>query len=145
MPEELIEIAKSLNCDQVFGFYNERPGRLEPPFIYGVLSGDRENSAVFWCMNKLNPRIYKLILVFRKSFHDRWNHEIILETRNNPNGLSIVKNCKISLDNFRYIENPSKRGPKNVLPSSNVILSCYDGVEEYFYKDSGHWLICVRH
>ncbi len=145
MPEELIEIANSLNCEQVIDFYNERPGMIEPPFAYGVLSGDRENSAVFWCKSKNDQRFYKLVFVSKKTFRDKWDYEIIIETKNYPNGLSIVKNSKISLDNFRYIADPEKHGPDGVLPTSSVILSYYDGVAKYFYNYSGHWLICVRH
>jgi len=145
MPKELIDIANSLNCEQVTDFYNNRPGMIEPPFAYGALSGERENSAVFWCRSKNAPNSYKLVLVSRKNFREKWKHEIIFETKNYPDGLSILEGLKISLDNFQYTADPKKRGPNNVLPSSKVILSYYDGVAEYFYNYNGHWLIYIQH
>ncbi len=143
MPDELLKIATKCNCGQVNDFYN-RPGMIEPPYVYGFLQGEQENSAVFWCRKKNENREYLLVLASKKSFSDDWSYEIIIKTSNYPRGLSIVRNCKISLDNFVYISNSRKRGPKGVFPSSNVILSTYDGVSEYYYNHNGSWLISQR-
>ena len=142
MPEELIAIAANCNCEQVDNFYN-RPGMIEPPYVYGFLPGEQENSAVFWCRKKNTSGKYLLVLASRKNIIDKWRYEIIIETTNYPSGLSIVKKCKIPLDKFFYISDPKKHGPKGVLPNSNVILSTYDGVSEYYYNHMGSWLISM--
>lgn len=144
MPDELLKIAAKCNCEQVDDFYN-RPGMIGPPYVYGFLQGEQENSAVFWCREKNTTKRYLLVLASRKSFFDDWTYEIIIKTENPPRGLSIFKNCKISLDKFSYISRPKKRGPKDILPSSNVILSTYDGVSEYYYNHEGSWLISQWH
>jgi hypothetical protein len=144
MPGELLKIAEKCGCEQVDNFYN-RPGMIDPPYVYGFLPGDHENSAVFWCQKQHATPKYLLVLASRKTFFDDWNYEIIIKTENYPRGLSIVKNCKITLDKFYYISSPNKRGPKGVLPTPNVILSAYDGVEEYYYTHMGSWLISIRH
>ncbi len=141
MPDELLKIAAKCDCEQVDDFYN-RPGMTEPPYVYGFLPGEQENSAVFWCRKKDENKKYLLVLASRKSFSEDWSYEIIIKTRNYPRGLSIVKNCKISLDNFIYVSNATKRGPKGVFPSSNVLLSTYDGLSDYYYNYKGSWLIC---
>jgi hypothetical protein len=144
MPDELLKIAKKCDCEQVDNFYN-RPGMIDPPYVYGFLPGEQENSAVFWCQKEHATPKYQLVLASRKTFFDDWSYEIITKTENYPKGLSIVKNCKITLDKFYYISSPKKSGPKGVLPSTNVILSTYDGVEEYYYNHKGSWLISIRH
>jgi len=144
MPDELLKIAEKCACEQVNDFYN-RPGMINPPYVYGFLPGEQENSAVFWCQeHHANPK-YLLVLASRKTFFDDWNYEIIIKTENYPRGLSIVKNCKITLDKFYYISSPKKRGPNGVLPVANVILSTYDGVSEYHYNHKGSWLISIWH
>ena len=144
MPDELLKIAEKCGCEQVDNFYN-RPGMIDPPYVYGFLPGEQENSAVFWCREKNATKRCLLVLASRKSLFDDWSYEIIIKTENPPRGLSIVKNCKITLDKFSYISSPKKRGPKGVLPVANVILSTYDGVSEYYYNHKGSWLISIWH
>jgi len=43
MPDELLKIAEKCGCEQVDNFYN-RPGMIGPPYVYGFLSGEEENS-----------------------------------------------------------------------------------------------------
>ena len=142
MPDELLKIAGKCGCERVDNFYN-RPGMIDPPYVYGFLPGERENNAVFWCQRQHATPKYQLVLASRKTLFDDWSYEIIIRTENYPGGLSIVKNCKITLDKFYYISSSKKRGPKDVLPSSTVILSTYDGVSEYYYKHKGSWLISM--
>ena len=48
LPLELAALAESLGCEPVPGFF-ERPGMIDPPFLYGIRPGPREQSAAFWC------------------------------------------------------------------------------------------------
>lgn len=68
-----------------------------------------------------------------------------IEWRNYPGGLSIHKDRKTTLDDFVYLHDARKRGPKNIKLSANGILSEYDGVEDLFYCHKGEWLVRQRH
>ncbi len=48
LPLDLSEVAKKHNCKEIANFLN-LPGMIEPPYVYGYLNGEKENSAVFWC------------------------------------------------------------------------------------------------
>src|SRR5947207_9312945 len=63
MPRELVDFAHANGCAPIDSFF-ERPGMVNPPYVYGWLSGDQENSAVFWCKKaEKNEKPY--ILMFK--------------------------------------------------------------------------------
>jgi len=140
LPDELLDVAEKCDCEQIDNFF-DRPGMVEPPYVYGFLAGDKENSAVFWCKKKKEKRKYLLVLVSRRTFREPWKFELITETRNFPGGLSIVSNLSIPLHEFRYVNDVKTRGPKGVMTSDAVISSYYDGLMTLFYNHNGEWLL----
>jgi len=128
---------------QVNDFY-DRPGMVESSFVYGYLSGLKENSAVFWCQDNKKERYYLLVAV-RDDRSGLMSCTDMIPWTNYPGGLSIVNDKSISLDEFYYIDTPQERGPKEVKLTHNAILSYYDGVENLFYSHDGKWLVRQRH
>ncbi|MEO1019498.1 MAG: hypothetical protein AAFY56_17670 [Pseudomonadota bacterium] len=62
LPLGLTKSAGDNNCAPVTGFY-DRPGMVEPPFVYGFLSGEREDNAVFWCeFDEGDDKYYRLVI-----------------------------------------------------------------------------------
>src|SRR3990172_1931605 len=62
LPEELRNLAAGIGCKAVPGFY-DRLGMVEPPYLYGYLPGDKEESAVFWCYREAESKPYLLVFV----------------------------------------------------------------------------------
>ena len=48
LPQDLEALAELMDCGPVPGFF-DRPGMVEPPYLYGYVPGWKGNSAVFWC------------------------------------------------------------------------------------------------
>lgn len=153
MPEELIEHGKTKNCFQVTDFYEGNPGMRSPPFVYGYKFGMHEESAVFWCKKKGKKRVFTLMIFFRDSLENKDSLENVdncpkeLNWRNYPRGLSIFPPSgsgsftNMNLERFRYLENPKRKGPKDVPLSHNGILDEYDGAGVIFYCHKDKWLI----
>ena len=140
LPQDLTVVAEKCNCEQINDFL-DRPGMIEPPYVYGVLSGEKENSAVFWCQAKGRKKSYNLILTTRKTEVDPWSYEIIITTQNYPRGLSIIAKPSLPLTDFIYISDFKKHGPKGISTTHSAISSYYDGVSEIFYNHDGKWLV----
>lgn len=143
LPQELYEIAVSKGYTQIDDFYN-RPGMIEPPFVYGYLPGLKENSAVFWCQAKKKDQYY-LLVVNKDEGPNAMSCTDIVPWMNYPGGLSIFDDKNTLLDDFVYIEEPQKKSPKGIKLTHNGILSYYDGVENIFYCFEGRWLVRQRH
>ena len=141
MPKDLVDIAEQNGCEQISNFF-ERPGQVDPPYVYGYLPGDPENSAVFWCKKKPGVSTDKPYLLLFASLGSTTPLECPsqIEWWNPPAGLSIYRAGDLSLEDFHYIENPKKSGPKKTLARGPVVLSSYDGLEEYFYCYNKKWL-----
>lgn len=146
LPEELLILAKSEGLDQVNDFYVNRPGMLNPPYIYGYLQGPKENSAVFWAQKKENNKKKYFLLIMEKRRNNNKNVcSEKIEWNSYPRGLSIYKNRNTTLDDFFYLRDRNKRLPKNIRMENNAILSEYDGVEVLFYCYNGEWVVRIRH
>ncbi len=145
LPEELLKIATQRGFEQVTDFYINRPGMLNPPYVYGYLPGDEEDSAAFWCQKTQNgKKRYFLVFMFKKRNNELCNCPDVIEWQNYPKGLSIYNKANATLDGFIYINDPKKKVPKNVKLIYNAILSEYDGVEALFYCYKGEWLVRQR-
>jgi len=139
MPQELVLFAKKNGCSQVVDFYNV-PGMINPPYVYGYLPGDPENSAVFWCQkNESSDKPY--LLLFMSKIPDvpigcpykiEWGGRI-------PVGLSIDRNISLPLLNFYYIDNTDKPISKKGVTTGSVVVDYYDGISTYFYCFKGRW------
>jgi len=143
MPRELADYAHTRGCAPVDDFY-ERPGMLNPPYIYGFAAGEAEDSAALWCQkSEKSDKPYLLLLKVNKpqalggcpAQIEWWNH---------PRGLSVETRRSLKLSAFRFAAEPKRAGPTTTLSSAKVIVSEYDGVEEVFLCYQGAWLFMTR-
>lgn len=139
MPKDLVEFANRNSCTQIHHFY-DRPGMVNPPYVYGYLQGSAEASAVLWCRKKRpDEKPYELLIISRRPAMNAdcpakiawWNY---------PGGLSLDRRTKQSLAYFHYVNNPNEQGPANTQTTGTTIVSDYDGVSVRFYCHSGRWL-----
>ncbi len=138
---DLSEAAKEYNCKEIIDFLN-RPGMIEPPYAYGYLNGEKENSVIFWCENN-NRSDKKYRLVVYSKVKRVLQCPSTIDIDNYPGGLSLVKDSQLSLSSFQYLED-EKKGP-DINVKDNFIKSYYDGVEQFFYCNNGKWLTLLRH
>lgn len=148
MPKELVQFAHANGCDQVSNFYEADTGAIHPPFVYGYLPGDEQNSAVFWCRQKVKNKEYKyMLLLLLKSQHELAKCSNKVEwpsTFYYPGGLSVYKNNKDTLDDFFYLDDVKRKVPKGLYLKHPAILSMMPGLEETFYCHNGKWLVRMR-
>lgn len=146
MPQELVEHAAEQGCRQIANFYSDRPGPVNPPFVYGYLPGPEEDSAVYWCEKgpKDHPT-YVLVLMFKRENGDVARCPRRVEWVNPARGLSIIRGKRLTLDDFVPLDNPRQRPPKGIRVTHPAIRSEYDGVEEIFYCHQGRWFVRQRH
>jgi hypothetical protein len=149
MPQELVELAQQYGYDQVDDFYMNRPGGVNPCYVYDFLPLNKPYeefmSAVFWC-KKSGPDepIYCLFFARREHPGGYLQKYDIIENTNFPRGLSLHKDNTLTLDKYVYL-NSNEKGPKGVHLEGNIIRSEYDGVVTDFYNYEGEWLIRVMH
>jgi hypothetical protein len=145
LPQELLEIAKKNGFREVTGFY-DRPGMINPPYTYGYLTCDKEDSAAFWCENQQKGKtIYYLMIMVKENKCGKLKCSDKIEWHNYPKGLSIYKSRDGTLENFFYLSDPKRKPPKTEKIKHDAILSEYDGVEELFYCYEGEWVVRIRH
>jgi hypothetical protein len=145
IPEELLNFAKEKGFEQVLDFYRNRPGMLNPPYLYGYLPGREENSAVFWCQRtERGKKSYFLVFMFKDKSQKLCECPDVIKWQNFPKGLSIYKPTNETLENFVYVKDLKKRGPRDARLTHNGILCEYDGVSEIFYCHNGEWLVWMR-
>ena len=147
LPEELLLYANKRGYRQVTDFYKNRPGMLNPPYVYGVLTGHKEDSAAFWCERTVNNRIkyFLIIMITNEPNQDVCKCKNIIEWHNYPGGLSVFDDPNTSLDEFYYIDNPKKNLESGNFMKGRGILSEYDGVETLFFCYNGKWIVRMRH
>lgn len=144
LPSDLLEIARNYQCDQIDDFY-ERPGMINPPYVYGYLEGQVDDSVIFWCEKKENnKRIYFLIIHSTSENKGLQKCQSKITWRNYPGGLSIYQDKNMTLDDFIYLKDTQKKAPKKIKMKHNSIRSYYDGLEELFYCHDGEWLVRQR-
>jgi hypothetical protein len=139
MPEDLVTFAHSNGCEPINDFFN-RPGMINPPYVYGWLSGDKEKTAAFWC-KKTDDRIRPYRLVFMPSDPKQLGCPAMIEWRNPPGGLSIERRTHIALRNFRPVAAPNRGVPSYVVANAKVLVNYYDGLTDIFYCHMGEWLV----
>lgn len=146
MPEELIAYAAKNGCEQVSDFFKNRPGMVNPPYAYGYLPGLEEESAALWCQaGQGDSRKFYLLIMMKKPHPELARCPAKIEWQNYPGGLSIYKDRRTTLEEFVFLGDPKRKGPRNVRLSHNGILSGDDGLNELFYCYKGAWLVRQRH
>lgn len=138
IPRDLAEFAMQTGCAPIDNFF-DRPGMIDPPFVYGWAAGDRENSAAFWCQ-KQNSRSYELIFKVRDA-KLMSGCATTIEWPNPPAGLSIEVRTSLSLSTFRDAADPKFAKPSGEVSNARVIVNYYDGLTDVFYCYKGRWLV----
>jgi hypothetical protein len=145
MPEELVQYAHKLDCDQVEDFFQGR-SMINPPYAYGYLSGDRRDSAVFWCQKTIgDQRQFYLIIMLQDGGHELAKCPRRIKWRNYPGGLEIFQDPRMSLDRFHYMDDSNRKVPQGVKATHNAIRSAAGGTQEIFYCYRGEWLVRMLH
>lgn len=143
MPRELVDFARSSGCGPIDNFY-DRPGMVNPPYVYGWLVGDAENSAVFWCKKvEKSNKPYMLVVKSTKE-KDLSGCPAKIDWWNPPAGLSIETRRSMSLSEYHYVAEPKRAGPAVVIPVAKVIVNYYDGLSDVFYCHKGQWLVASK-
>jgi len=143
VPRELVDYARSQGCAPVEDFY-ERPGMVNPPYVYGFAAGEPEDSAAFWCRKpEMSEKPYLLLLKVKDPSRlsgcpgriEWWNY---------PKGLSIETRPSLKLSDFHFVGEPKRVGPMATISNARVIVGEYDGVEDVFVCHQGAWLFMLR-
>lgn len=130
LPSQLAAEGKRLGCSQIADFYN-RPGMIEPMYVYGVLPGNKEESAGFWCQKQeAQGQTYLLVIWAKKASAC----QTTLETKNYPGGLSVSKVAPKSMDDYRKVKSTGAKTGQ-----SFVIEGYYDGIVNSFVCKDGDW------
>ena len=144
MPRDLSDYAHAQGCTPVDDFY-DRPGMLNPPYVYGVVAGETEDSAAFWC-KKPEKSDKPYLLVFKvKDSKGLGGCPDRIEWWNYPKGLSVESEPSVKLSDFHFVADPKRSGPATSISNARVIMGEYDGVEDLFLCYQGAWLFEVRH
>ncbi len=145
-PEELVAEANQRGLKPLMdlsGIQGEPEG---PTYVYGLFSGKKKNSAVFWAYKDVIKdseveRKYFLV-VFCKTPKCSKCPDII-EYWNPPAGLSIVARAPLNLDHFDDID-----GEATLLeqypPKNNFIRTGDDSLDIWIHCYQGKWYSAMR-
>jgi hypothetical protein len=140
MPKELVDFGLQHGCLPIGDYFFQRPGMVDPPYAYGWLPGDRENSAVFWCTKEPNATTYQLMFKVRDP-KQMAGCPTKIEWRNPPAGLSIEVRPSLNLDLFHDVNDSHLSRPTGVIQNARVIVNYYDGLTDVLYCYKGRWLV----
>jgi hypothetical protein len=144
MPSDLRELAEQRGCEPVAGFYENRQGPLDPPFVYGFPRyqgsptrswGPRFKSVSFWCQIKGDEERFRLVAYVERPLVATCP-EIVYETANYPGGLWVIEEDGKELAGYATIDG------KDAHPSAepvSVLYSSYDGLADSFICHEGKW------
>jgi hypothetical protein len=152
MPRELVDFAHFSGCTPINNFF-ERPGKINPPFLYGAVEG-LSDSAAFWCKKaEKSDSAYTLIFAVRgrggltlADPKQLSGCAPVIEYWNGPAGLSVEMRRNLELRYFQYVDMPKETAPKILVPKARTIMSDNgDGVVSNFYCYQGRWLVNIQH
>lgn len=141
LPLDVRAAADNFHCEEIAEFA-ERPGMLDPPYIYGYVGDKKSESVVFWCRDKKVPRRFKLVVHTR---NPAFQCPPVIETNSYPGGLSLFSDESLSLSLFSYVASGKKASSVPQRPRGKFIRSHYDGAEDIYYCSDGQWLHLFRH
>jgi len=143
MPRELVDYARSQGCAPIEDFY-ERPGMVNPPYVYGFAGGEPEDSAALWC-RKTEKSDKPYLLLLKVSDPKKLDGcPARIEWWNPPKGLSVETRASLKLSDFHFAAEPKRAGPMTTISNARVIVGEYDGVEDVFVCHQGAWLFMLR-
>lgn len=150
MPKELVLYGEKNNCRQIESKYYERMGNYGPPYVYGVIGKQTDdsgkigylyNSAAFWCVNEDNK--YDIIIFFRDNLETNFPcaTEIPVQEEKYIFPLKVVER-KWNLDEFQRMDGKKVR-LKGVYESRAIIQEndFYSTTAYVCYK--GDWISSV--
>jgi hypothetical protein len=146
VPQDLYEYADSLTCDQVSDFYEQRPGVLDPPYLYvDSLLPWWEGTSALWCQPRGGRRDrYTLLFRFGRRSGALAQCPTRIDGVQHIGGLSVVRPKSLSLADFVFVDDQRTSGPK--VPATDVaIQEIYDGTGTWFYCYEGRWLAFMLH
>lgn len=143
MPRDLIDFTHASGCAPIDNFY-DRPGMVNPPYVYGWLAGDPENSAAFWCKKLEKSDKPYLLVIKAANARGLLGCPAKIEWWNAPAGLSVETRQSLALKDFHYLTEPTRPGPAAVIPTAKVIVNYYDGLSDIFYCYRGQWLFASK-
>jgi hypothetical protein len=138
MPRELVDFAQASGCAPIDNFF-ERPGMINPPYVYGWLPGDKENSAVFWCKKKEKDGKPYTLMFMPADPKQLAGCPATIEWESFPAGLSIETRPRLALNTLNYVAN-GQAGPALTVRNAQVLVNYYDGLTEVFFCFRGRWL-----
>ncbi len=140
MPRELVEFGITTGCVPIDNFF-DRPGMVNPPYVYGWLPGDQGKSAAFWCKNTgKSAKPYSL--KFKVSDPKRMQGcPAAIDWSDFPGGLSVETRSHIALSDFHSIVSSQRTGPSVEVSNVKVLVNYYDGLSNTFYCYKGDWLV----
>jgi len=145
MPREFVQYAEAHGCMQIDEFF-DKSGAINPPYAYGYLQGDEEDSGVLWCKKKVaNDKPYLLLIFLRHPSSPSLTCPQQIEWWNSPGGISLRKERVLTLDSFKKISDVHQSGPQNQHLEHNAIVSSYDGATVVFYCHKGDWYYQMSH
>ena len=144
IPKELLPALKYGDCRLIEDHY-EKEFSIDPPYIYGVNTSIKTNSAAILCEanSASKNRQYKLIVVERKNAMSDFSRisecksDIIINQ--SPGGLSLV-NKEMNLSSFYYYPNLKRKGPDGITNDGPLLSLQYEGEGMYLYCYEGEWL-----
>jgi hypothetical protein len=145
MPEELNELARANNCEQVSDYYLNSPGPVAPLYVYGIASGHPDDSAVFWCRRKTRSGVKYVLMFMLRDKEKGVRHAGEILWMNFPRGLSVYTGDIEALKGLIQLKESQESLPDDRKFVGRGVLSEYDGVEELFVNKNGTWFVRQRH
>lgn len=146
MPRQLVEHARQVGCSQVEDFFDVN-GMIGPPYVYGYLPGNTEDSAAFWCERRKNGEreFFLAVMVGQGRAEGGLACPRLIPWHNYPGGLGLYRNPNDSLEAFTYLDPPNEKGPRGRKVIHNAIQSSVPGQSTTFYCHEGRWLVRGQH
>ncbi len=141
-PGDLREYALAQKCAPVDDFFERRPGKVLPPYVYSKEDSGPEAAAALWCREEASAKS-KYTLLFRKGRGSvgQGTCPARISNQGHIGGLSLVYRSDLKLSKFRVLATPAVTGPPSQLLEGVAIQSEYDGVGAIYYCHDGRWLV----
>lgn len=139
LPADLAKWAKQEQCESISNFYSDRPGNVNPPFVYGQSS--QSIKSAFWCESKASGNRKYFLIVHFNIGKPQPSCSSRIEWINPPGGLSLYYRPGETLKGYMHIGSSKVAIAPGLKMDHEAILSEYDGFEEYFYCYQGTWYI----
>lgn len=140
VPPDLFEYSASLGCAQISDFFADRPGVLEPPYVYvDPTRAPWLTAAAVWCQRPGSDG-YSLLVRLGDGDPTFSTCPSEIAGQSHIGGLSTIEAPDLALNFFVYVDDPGQPGPPIPVPLP-AIRSEYDGVGQVMACFEGRWLV----